>query len=121
MVHRVWRRGGSVTTPLITDSDRSGWQQRAAGELVRVLAAHRDLPVITWTVGSAGSVLVGQINGLAPAVQVLTHFQMWRQALGLRERTTPAVLSSGGRHLSASAVRDQVTVRLLATRIGDVR
>lgn len=105
----------------VADSDRSGWQRRAAGELVRVLAAHVDLPVITWTVGPAGSVLVGQVNALAPAVRVRAHFQTWRQALGLPEQTTPAVLSDEVAHLSASAIRNGVKVQLLATVIGDPR
>jgi hypothetical protein len=108
-------------TALITDADRSGWQRRAAGELVRVLAAHPDLPAITWTVGPAGSVLVGQINGLAPAVQVAAHFQTWRRALGLHELTTPDALSGEVGYLSASAVRNRVKVRLLATMIGSLR
>lgn len=102
----------------ITDSDRSGWQRRAAGELVRVLAAHPYLPVIAWTVGPAGSVLVGQVNALAPAAQVRTHFQTWRQALGLREQTSPAASTDEVTHLSASAVRDRVKVQLVATMIG---
>ena len=121
LVHRVGHRGDSVTAFPITDSDRSGWQRRAAGELVRVLAAYSDLPVITWTVGPAGSVLVGQVNALTPAVQVLGHFQTWRQALGLPEQMTPALLSDETMYLSASAVRNQVKVQLLATVIGGLR
>lgn len=109
-----------MTALSITDADRSGWQRRAAGELLRVLAAHPDLPAIAWTVGPAGSVLVGQINGLALAVQVLDHFKTWRQALGLRQ-TTPPVLSDEVRHLSASSIRNRVRVQLLATMIGDLR
>jgi hypothetical protein len=107
-----------VTASSITDSDRSGWQRRAAGELVRVLAAHPDLPVITWTVGPAGSVLVGQINALAPTAHVRSHFQTWLQALGLRELTDPAPATDEVVRLSASAVRNRVKVQLIATMIG---
>lgn len=102
----------------ITDGDRSGWQRRAAGELVRVLGAHPDLPVIRWTVGPAGSVLVGQIDALAPAAHVRSHFQTWRQALGLRELTAPAPSTDDVVRLSASAVRNRVKVQLIATMIG---
>lgn len=102
----------------VADSDRSGWQRRAAGELVRVLAAHPDLPVITWTVGPAGSVLVGQINGLAPVIQGHAHFQTWRQALGLREQIAPAPSVDEIMYLSAIGVRDRVKVQLIATMIG---
>ena len=70
----------------ITDAERSGWQRRAARELAAILDAHRDLPVIAWIVGPAGSVLTGQINGLAPAVQVRGTFDAWRAALRLGER-----------------------------------
>ena len=38
----------------ITQADRSGWQRRAAGELVIILAGHPELPVIAWTVTARG-------------------------------------------------------------------
>lgn len=107
----------------ITDSDRSRWQRRAAAELVGVLGAHPNLPVIAWTIGSAGSALVGHINGLAPAAQVSSCFQVWRRALGLRE-LTPATTADGEiTYLSASITRNRVKVQLIATVIegGDSR
>ncbi len=49
-----------------TPAQRTG-ERRAAAELVAILTAHPDLPVIAWTVGPAGATLTGQVNGLAPA------------------------------------------------------
>jgi hypothetical protein len=102
----------------ISHSDRSRWQRRAAGELVRVLEVHPDLPVITWTVGPAGSVLVGRINALAPAAEVRSNFQSWRQALGLRELTAFSASTDEVLRLSASTIRNQVQIQLTATVIG---
>lgn len=105
---------------LIDDRDRSIWQRRAAGELVKILAAHAGLPAIAWTVGPAGSVLVGQVNALAPADRVLAHFQMWRRALGIVETADPASSADEVMDLNVGTVRNQVKVRLLATVIGGI-
>jgi hypothetical protein len=59
-------------------------------------------------------VLVGHIDGLAPAGQVRQVFDTWRSALGLREDRWPQP-SYGTVFLHASARRKQVTVRLTAT------
>jgi len=66
-----------VTLFEITHGERAGWQRWAAAELASILQAHQDLPVIAWTVGPAGSVLIGQVNGLAPAAQVREVFTAW--------------------------------------------
>ena len=49
----------------IAQADRARRQRQAAGELARILDAHPELPAIAWTVGPAGCVLTGQVNGLA--------------------------------------------------------
>ncbi|HEX2809700.1 MAG TPA: hypothetical protein VHN80_26345, partial [Kineosporiaceae bacterium] len=59
------------------------WQRRAAGELVAILAAHRDLPAVAWTVAAAGCTVAGQVNAAAAAGQVRATFAGWRAALGL--------------------------------------
>jgi hypothetical protein len=107
-----------VTVPLITDDDRSGWQRRAARELVRVLDAHPDLPTIAWTVGPAGSVLVGHVDGLAPYARALSCFYSWRLALGLRE-LAPGASDGSVTYLSASGTRNRVKVQLVATVLDD--
>jgi len=99
---------------LITRAERALWQRRAAAELGRILAAHPDLPCISWTVGPAGSVVAGQVSGMAPAGQVRHIFTTWRSALeleGYREQR----MSGGTAWLHAAVRRCEVTVRLTAT------
>jgi hypothetical protein len=101
----------------ITQAKRSGWQRRAAAALVRLLDEHRDLPVIAWTVGPAGSVLVGRVNGLQPPTAARAVFDAWTAALTLgefREHTNLALT-----YLSAQVRRDSVTIVLRADLIGD--
>ena len=69
----------------ITQADRAWWQQRAAAELGSILHQNPDLACIGWTVGPAGSVLAGHVNGLAPAAQVRAVFDSWRHALVLED------------------------------------
>jgi hypothetical protein len=108
-----------VTTMLsITGGQRAAWQRCAAAALVQILDANRDLPLIVWTIGSAGSTLVGRISVQAPAVQVRAAFNTWRQALTLGERAeTPA--AAGRRFLRASTVRGAVRVTITATVADD--
>jgi hypothetical protein len=101
----------------ITQADHYIWQRRAAAALVRLLDEHRDLPVITWTVGPAGSVLVGRVNGLQPAAMARAVFDAWTAALALSQRRERTDLAPT--HLSAQARRDSVTVVLLADLILD--
>ena len=103
-----------MTAIEISQGERAGWQRRAAAELGRILAAHPDLPCISWTVGPAGSVVVGQVSGLAPAGQVRQVFQAWRLALELEEYREHG-MSSGTAWLHAAARRPEVRVRLTAT------
>lgn len=106
-----------VTGGWITQADRSLWQQRAAAELAAILDAHRDLPVIAWTVTASGGALSGRV--LAPAAGRRGLFGEWRQALGLDEVTeTP---SAGGTpvHLHARGVRGGVAVSVSAAVFDD--
>ena len=50
----------------ITQQERAWWQRQAAAGLASILDPHPDLPAIAWTVGPAGSVLIGHVNGLSP-------------------------------------------------------
>lgn len=94
----------------ITQADRAGWQQDAVGELAAILAAHPDVPVITWTVsltgGLSGHVLAshGRRRGL---------FGQWRQALGLEEVTPDP--DGALTCLRARAMRNGVAVSITAT------
>ncbi len=103
-----------MTAFAITQLERAWWQRRAAAELASILDAHQDLPCIAWTVGPAGSVLVGRVSGLAPAAQVRGVFTAWREALALTE-DPGREMSGGTTWLHAAARRHQVKVRLTAT------
>ena len=98
----------------ITQDDSARWQRQAAAELAAILDACRDLPCIAWTVGPAGRVLAGRVNGLAPAARVLETFRAWQAALALGE-TREDQLGGGATWLHAAARRHHVTVRLTAT------
>ena len=54
-----------MSSSWIGQAERAAWQ-RAAAELAAILDAHDDLPLITWTVGPAGSVLARRVSGLFP-------------------------------------------------------
>ena len=98
----------------ITRDDGARWQRQAVAELAAILDACRDLPCIAWTVGPAGCVLAGRVNGLAPAARVLETFSAWQAALALEEPREHE-LGGGATWLHAAARRHHVTVRLTAT------
>jgi hypothetical protein len=103
-----------VTGGWVTQADRARWQRQAAAELAVILDDCAGLPCIAWTVGPAGPVLAGRVNGLARAAQVRETFSAWQAALALgghRERR----LGGGATWLHAAARRHQVRVRLTAT------
>jgi hypothetical protein len=107
-----------VSGSWIGQGERARWQRQAAAGLTAILDACPGLPVIAWTVAPTGSVLTGQVSGLAPAVQVREVFGAWRLALGLedyRERQ----MSGATTWLHAAARHGEVKVRLAATVFGD--
>jgi hypothetical protein len=106
-----------VTGVEITHREQAGWQRRAATQLAAILDVHRDLPIIAWTVGSAGASLVGHVNGLAPADEVRRVFQAWQAALAVTG--CAEVASSGVVLLRATAVRGRVRIALTATVFHD--
>lgn len=105
-------------TPIITQADRSSWQRLAAAELARILDSHPELPCIAWTVGPAGSVVVGRVSGLAPAGQVRQVFGAWCQALGLEEDRERHG-GGGTAWLHAADRSGGVAIRLTATVLAD--
>jgi hypothetical protein len=106
-----------VTAYEITHADQAGWQRRAAAELARILAAHRGLPVVAWTVGPAGASLSGRVSGVAPAGQVRAAFEVWRAALELDAH--PEAATGGVIYLHAAGYRNRVHVGLAATVFDD--
>jgi hypothetical protein len=114
MVHRP--RGPAVTGPgQITQADRARWQREAVRELVAVLDAHDDLPLIAWTIGPAGGGLSGRIGGLAPAASVRAAFTAWQQALALDDVLETASGSGAVAWLRARTWRGGVRVTVTAT------
>ena len=106
-----------MTGGWITQGDRSRWQQRAAGELAVILAAHPGIPVIAWTVTASGGALSGQV--LAPAAVRRRLFGQWRQALGLDEVTETPAAGGTAVYLHARGVLSGVTVSVTATVFDD--
>jgi hypothetical protein len=107
-----------VTGGWITQADRSRWQQRAAAELVAILAAHPDIPVLAWTVTASGGALSGQVLA-SDEDNRRGLFGQWQRALGLEEVTeTP---SAGGTpvYLHARGVRGGIAVSVAATVFDD--
>jgi hypothetical protein len=93
-------------------ADWARWQQQAAAELAAILAAHPDLPAISWTITPGGG-LTGQ--ALAPGDPRGTRelFTTWRQALGLedaRETTT----GNGASYARAHAMRGPIRITVTA-------
>jgi hypothetical protein len=79
--------------------ERSLWQRRAAAELAAILRIHADLPILAWTVGAAGSVLLGRVAAPAATPEARAVFDTWKTALMLRESSST---STGGTvHLRA--------------------
>lgn len=113
-------QGTSTTTTLVTPRihlpsrptpelrrarEHLSWQLRCARVLTDLLtrAAATGLPVIAWTVGHAGAILVGHCYGRT-APERRTQFEAWCAAAGAspeQEFTTPG----GTIHLRAVASR----------------
>jgi hypothetical protein len=108
-----------VTGAWATPFEQWLWQRRAAAELAVILAAHRDLPTITWTVAPAGCTLIGQISSLAGPGQVRATFHEWRAALSLDDEHREPVSDGGTVYLRAMSRRGGVRVRLTATVFND--
>jgi len=98
-------------------ADQARWQRRAAAELAAILQAHPGLPIIAWTVCSAGAKLVGRVNGLAPATDVRTVYEIWRTTLSLTEHREHATGSAT--YLNTATDRHRVRLALSATVFDD--
>ena len=95
-------------------------QARAALALAEIIGGCGDLPLLTWTVIPAGSVLHGKVTGPAPAGQVRAAVAAWRGALGLEDyREWPG--GRGTTRLHATGRRGDVLVRISASVSGEER
>ena len=105
-----------MTGGWVTRAGRSRWQQRAAAELSAILAAHRDIPVIAWTVTASGGALSGQVLAPDPARRKL--FGQWQRALGLDEAAEIPSAAGTPVCLHARGVRGGITVSVAAAVFG---
>ena len=106
-----------MTGGWITQADRSGWQRRAADELVIILTGHPELPVIAWTVTASGGALSGRV--LVPGAGRRGLFGQWQRALGLEEITEFPSATGTPVYLHARGVRGGVTVSIAAAVFQD--
>ena len=97
----------------ISQVERSIWQRRAVAELAAILRTHADLPILAWTVGAAGSVLLGRVAAPAAAPEARVVFGTWKTALMLRESSSTPTGATV--HLRAEVRRNQVSVLVTAT------
>ena len=70
-----------MTGSWVSQGERARWQRQAVGKLAAILDASPGPPVIAWTVAPTGSVLTGQVSGLAAAARVRKVFGARRLAL----------------------------------------
>jgi hypothetical protein len=70
----------------ITHAEQAARQRRAANLLGRLLTTFPNLPVIAWTVGPAGSALVGRCLGPGDSATYRIDFATWCAVLGAQPR-----------------------------------
>jgi hypothetical protein len=96
----------------VTQADRAAWQRQASAELAAILAAHPDLPAITWTITPGGG-LTGQALVPGDPRGTWELFNAWRRALELHDpRETPT--GDGTSYVRAHASRGTIRVTLTA-------
>jgi len=96
----------------VTQADRARWQQQAAGELSAILAAHPDLPTISWTITPGGG-LTGQALVPGDPRGSRELFAVWRQALELQD-VQETTMGDGMGYVRARALRGTIRVTLTA-------
>jgi hypothetical protein len=94
----------------VSQADRAQWQQQASAELAAILAAHPDLPAITWTITPGGG-LTGQALVPGDPRGSRELFTAWRRALGLQgvQETT---MGDGTSYVRVHASRGTIRVTL---------
>jgi hypothetical protein len=96
----------------VSQADRAQWQQQASAELAAILAAHPDLPAITWTVTPRGG-LTGQALVPGDPRGSRELFAAWRQALGLQD-VQETTMGDGTSYVRVHASRGTIRVTLTA-------
>jgi hypothetical protein len=103
-----------------TNAERAAWQRQAARSLAAILAGHPHLPVITWTLSTAGATLTGHITTGQSPHHTEQIFTAWATALDLTWRPIPHPASAhlGARprtHLRAQGQHHGTPIGLTAT------
>ena len=96
------------------DADQARRQRQAVAEPAGILDARAGLPATAWTVGSAGCLLAGRVNGPASPARVREAFTAWRVALSPEDRWEHA-RGVGTVYLYAQGRRGGVKVAVTAT------
>jgi len=94
----------------VSQADRAQWQQQASAELAAILAAHPDLPAITWTITPGGG-LTGQALVPGDPRGSRELFTAWRQALGLQD-VQETNMGDGTSYVRVHASRGSIRVTL---------
>lgn len=106
------QRRSAARSSWVSQADRAQWQQQASAELAAILAAHPDLPAITWTVTPRGG-LTGQALVPGDPRGSRELFAAWRQALGLQD-VQETTMGDGTSYVRVHASRGTIRVTLTA-------
>jgi hypothetical protein len=104
------QRRPAARSSWVSQADRAQWQQQASAELAAILAAHPDLPAITWTITPGGS-LTGQALVPGDPRGSRKLFAAWRQALGLQD-VQETTMGDGTSYVRVHASRGTIRVTL---------
>ena len=106
------QRRPAARSSWVSQADRAQWQQQASAELATILAAHPDLPAITWTITTGGG-LTGRALVPGDPRGTWELFNAWRRALELHDRReTP--MGDGTSYVRVHASRGTIRVTLTA-------
>jgi hypothetical protein len=95
----------------ITQGQRAAWQRHAVATLAHILQRNTELPLIAWTVCSAGSAVAGRVNAGGGETLTRATFEAWCRAVGLDEQVT----GNGTRLWRATGHHGIVKVTITAT------
>jgi hypothetical protein len=96
----------------VSQAERAQWQQEASAELAAILAAHPDLPAISWTITPGGRI-TGQALVPGDPGSSRQLFTAWREALEL-EDVQETTMSDGASYVRARGSSRTVRLRLTA-------
>jgi len=97
----------------VSQADQARWQQEASAELAAIIAAHPDLPPISWTITPGGRI-TGQALVPGDLRSSRKLFTAWRQALELQD-VQETGMSDDTSYVRARGARG--TVRLTLTAV----